>query len=266
MSRLLGDLLTILHEGRGDVAFTRLQDLNPAVFIDGGHRLIGRSITHLHIGGISRTYSCLDSGFRSSLSLTSRLSGTVMSFAATLTVTLQTALISESVTLAVMSASPAETATTMPVASTVATLSSEEVHPTVSLLAALASFPVSFSASTGCSSLGGHGRSIVGAESDRQNHRLTFSTVTASGTAMFVIFTPHPTRVIAIAAAATTAKMIVLRFIFNFSFTSRRLVPGPHLTNQFNVSPTQLWTSPSTMPWTLLPPILLYNCIIPSMW
>ena len=37
--------------------------------------------------------------------------------------------------------------------------------------------------------------------------------VTASGTAMFVIFTPHPTRVIAIAAAATTAKMIVLRFI-----------------------------------------------------
>ena len=41
-----------------------------------------------------------------------------------------------------------------------------------------------------------------------------FSTVTASGTAMFVIFTPHPARVIAIAAAATTAKMIVLRFIF----------------------------------------------------
>ena len=42
-----------------------------------------------------------------------------------------------------------------------------------------------------------------------------FSTIADSGTAMFVIFTPHPTRVIAIAAAATTAKMIVLRFIFN---------------------------------------------------
>ena len=31
-------------------------------------------------------------------------------------------------------------------------------------------------------------------------------------------------------------------------------------------TPTQLWISSSTMLWTLLPPILLYNCIIPSMW
>ena len=174
-----------------------------------------------------------------------------MSFAATLTVTLQTALISESVTLAVMSASPAETATTMPVASTVATLSSEEVHSTVSLLAALASFS-SVSALSPVAAVSGvtAGASSV-PKATGKTTASPFSTVTVSGTAMFVIFTPHPTRVIAIAAAATTAKMIVLRFIFNFSFTSRRLAPGPHLTNRFDVSPTQLWISSSTMLWTL---------------
>ena len=75
MSRLLGDLFAILHEGRGDVAFTRLQDLNPAVFIDGGHCLISRSVTHLHIGGISRAYSCLDSGFVSIVELDVKVVG-----------------------------------------------------------------------------------------------------------------------------------------------------------------------------------------------
>ena len=41
---------------------------------------------------------------------------------------------------------------------------------------------------------------------------------------MLVIFTPHPTRVIAIAAAATTAKMIVLCFI---SYTPKIAVGRP---------------------------------------
>ena len=149
-----------------------------------------------------------------SLSLTSKVSGTFNSFADTLTVMTQTSCISVSLTAAVISASPAATAVTVPVSSTVATLSSEEVHATVSLLAALASFS-SVSALSPVAAVSGvtAGASSVPYTTGRVILS-PFSTIADSGTAMFVIFTPHPTRVIAIAAAATTAKMIVLRFIF----------------------------------------------------
>ena len=135
-----------------------------------------------------------------------------MSFAATLTVTLHTALISESVTLAVMSASPAETATTMPVASTVATLSSEEVHSTVSLLAALASFS-SVSALSPVAAVSGvtAGASSV-PKATGKTTASPFSTVIASGTAMFVIFTPHPTSATAM-IIAVAARTIIFFFI-----------------------------------------------------
>ena len=135
---------------------------------------------------------------------------------------------SASFTEAVTFASPAATAVTVPVSSTVATLSSEEVHSMVSFSAALATFS-SVAALSPVAAVSGvtAGASSVPYTTDRVILS-PFSTIADSGTAMFVIFTPHPTRVSAIAAAATTAKMIVLRFIFNFSFTSRRLVPGPH--------------------------------------
>ncbi len=135
-----------------------------------------------------------------------------MSFAVTLTVTLQTALISESVTLAVMSASPAETATTIPVASTVATLSSEEVHSMVSFSAALATFS-SVAALSPVAAVSGV---TAGASSvPKLTGKTTvspFSTVTASGTAMFVIFTPHPTSATAM-IIAVTARTIIFFFI-----------------------------------------------------
>ena len=147
-----------------------------------------------------------------SLSLTSRVSGTFNSFADTLTVMTQTSCISVSLTVAVISASPAATAVTVPVSSTVATLSSEEVHASVSFSAALAIFsscaavsavadsPVAMTGvSAGASSVPKFTGSVM---------LSPFSRVAASGTEMFVTLTPHPTRLSAIAAVAITANAI----------------------------------------------------------
>ena len=63
MSRLLGDLFTILHEGRGDVALTCFKDLHLAVLIDGGDFLIAGSEIKRNVGRIFRLAFRLYCGF-----------------------------------------------------------------------------------------------------------------------------------------------------------------------------------------------------------
>ena len=63
MSRLLGDLLTILHKGRGDVALACFEDLHLAVLIDGGDFLIAGSEIKRNVGRIFRLAFRFDCGF-----------------------------------------------------------------------------------------------------------------------------------------------------------------------------------------------------------
>ncbi len=63
MSRLLGDLFAILHEGRGDVALTGFKDLHLAVLIDGGGFLIAGSKIKRNVGRIFRLAFRFDCGF-----------------------------------------------------------------------------------------------------------------------------------------------------------------------------------------------------------
>ena len=104
---------------------------------------------------------------------------------------------------AVTSASPAPTAVMRPVALTVTTSSSEEVHSMVSFEAASAIFS--------CSALSSVPYSI-------SNCCVSpFSITTFGGNPMELMSTPHPTSDSAIAAAAMTIDMIFF-FIFNFCF------------------------------------------------
>ena len=142
-----------------------------------------------------------------SLSLTSKVSGTFSSFADTLTVMTQTSCISEFLTAAVISASPAAIAVTVPVSSTVATLSSEEVHASVSFSAAFASF----SSCAAVSAVADSPVAITGVSAGASSvPKFTgsvmlspFSMVAASGTEMFVTLTPHPTRSKSVVTAVT---------------------------------------------------------------
>ena len=106
---------------------------------------------------------------------------------------------------AVMSASPAPTAVMRPVASTVTTSSSEEVHSMVSFEAASAIFS--------CSALSSVPYSISSCCVS------PFSITTFGGNPMELMSTPHPTSDSAIAAAAMTIDMIFF-FIFFFCFFS----------------------------------------------
>ena len=174
MSRLLGDLFAILHEGRGDVAFTRLQNLNLAILIDGGHRLISRSITHLHIGGISRAYSCLDSGFVSIVELDVKVVGNGDVFRGHFNRNL-----ADSTHLRIRDACSDVSFTCRDSNHHASRINSRDALIGRSpfdrqLTCCFSELFVSFSTFTGCSSLRSYGRSIVGAESDRQNHRLAF--------------------------------------------------------------------------------------------
>ena len=63
MSRLLGNLFAILHEGRGDVALTCFKDLHLAVLIDGGDFLIAGSEIKRNVGRIFRLAFRFDCGF-----------------------------------------------------------------------------------------------------------------------------------------------------------------------------------------------------------
>ena len=174
MSLLFNNLLAFLSEGCHDVAFTRLQNLNLAILIDGGHRLISRSITHLHIGGISRAYSCLDSGFVSIVELDVKVVGNGDVFRGHFNRNL-----ADSTHLRIRDA-----------CSDVSFTCRDSNHHASGidrrnaligggplngeLLGSLGYLLIRCSTFTGCSSLRSYGRSIVGAESDRQNHRLAF--------------------------------------------------------------------------------------------
>ena len=153
-----------------------------------------------------------------SLSLTSRISGTFNSFADTLTVITQTSCISVSLTVAVISASPAATAVTVPVSSTVATLSSEEVHASVSFSAALAIFSSCVAVSAVADSPVAMTGVSAGASSVPKftgNVMLSpFSRVAASGTEMFVTLTPHPTKS---KSAVTAVAVTNANFFFIYS-------------------------------------------------
>ena len=131
--------------------------------------------------------------------------------------------------VAVTSASPAPTAVMRPVASTVTTSSSEEVHSMVSFEAASAIFS--------CSALSSVPYSI-------SNCCVSpFSITTFGGSPMELMSTPHPTSDSAIAAAAMTIDMIFF-FIFNF------LLPGVWCRSNIIVigsaDSMQLWISSST--------------------
>ena len=119
---------------------------------------------------------------------------------------------SASFTEAVTFASPAATAVTVPVSSTVATLSSEEVHSMVSFSAALATFS-SVAALSPVAAVSGvtAGASSVPYTTGRVILS-PFSTIADSGTAMFVIFTPHPTSATAM-IIAVAARTIIFFFI-----------------------------------------------------
>ena len=173
MSRLLGDLFAILHEGRGDVAFTRLQDLNPAVFIDGGHRLISRSVTHLHIGGISRAYSCLDSGFVSIVELDVKVVGNGDVFRGHFNRNL-----ADSTHLRIRDACSDVSFTCRDSNHHASRINSRDALIGRSpfdrqFTCCFSELFVSFSAFTGCSSLRSYGRSIVGAVHNRQGNTFT---------------------------------------------------------------------------------------------
>ena len=130
---------------------------------------------------------------------------------------------------AVTSASPAPTAVMRPVASTVTTSSSEEVHSMVSFEAASAIFS--------CSALSSVPYSISSCCVS------PFSITTFGGNPMELMSTPHPTSDSAIAAAAMTIDMIFF-FIFNFLF------PGVWCRCNIIVigsaDSMQLWISSST--------------------
>ena len=130
---------------------------------------------------------------------------------------------------AVTSASPASTAVMRPVASTVTTSSSEEVHSMVSFEAASAIFS--------CSALSSVPYSISSCCVS------PFSITTFGGNPMELMSTPHPTSDSAIAAAAMTIDMIFF-FIFNF------LLPGVWCRGNIIVigsaDSMQLWISSST--------------------
>ena len=130
---------------------------------------------------------------------------------------------------AVTSASPAPTAVMRPVASTVTTSSSEEVHSMVSFEAASAIFS--------CSALSSVPYSISSCCVS------PFSITTFGGNPMELMSTPHPTSDSAIAAAAMTIDMIFF-FIFNF------LLPGVWCRCNIIVigsaDSMQLWISSST--------------------
>ena len=170
------------------------------------------TVTAVAAGEAEITAAVKDTEMQDVCVITVKVSGTFNSFADTLTVMTQTSCISVSLTVAVISASPAATAVTVPVSSTVATLSSEEVHASVSFSAALAIFsscaavsavadsPVAITGvSAGVSSVPKFTGSVM---------LSPFSRVAVSGTEMFVTLTPHPTRLSAIAAVAITANTI----------------------------------------------------------
>ena len=130
---------------------------------------------------------------------------------------------------AVMSASPAPTAVTMPFSSTVATSSLEEVHSRVSFSAASAIF----SSVALSSALYSICNCCVS----------PFSITTSDGNPMELMSTPHPASDSAIATAAMTVKTIFF-FIFNF------LLPGVWCRGNIIVigsaDSMQLWISSST--------------------
>ena len=130
---------------------------------------------------------------------------------------------------AVTSASPAPTAVMRPVALTVTTSSSEEVHSMVSFEAASAIFS--------CSALSSVPYSISSCCVS------PFSITTFGGNPMELMSTPHPTSDSAIAAAAMTIDMIFF-FIFNF------LLSGVWCRGNIIVigsaDSMQLWISSST--------------------